>query len=52
MINLPTEYRNVFTMKNQVFKAETWVSYFTLDWPDVLEHIVRIGLADILKKQE
>ena len=52
MINLPTEYRNVFTMKNQVFKAETWVSYFTLDWPDVLEHIVRIGLAEYLKKQE
>lgn len=50
MMNLPAEYRNVFTMKSQELKAETWVSYFTLNWPDILEHIVKIGLAEYLKK--
>ncbi|TND09343.1 MAG: hypothetical protein FD123_1305 [Bacteroidetes bacterium] len=39
-----------FSQRIQEFKATKWITYMTANWPDVLEHIVKIGLAETLKK--
>lgn len=44
------EYSLAFTQRIQEFKATKWITYYTANWPEVLEHVVKIGLAEILKK--
>ncbi len=44
------EFSMAFTLRFQEFKERTSITYMTSNWPMVLEHIVKIGLAEYLKK--
>jgi len=51
IMNMPEEFRKIPTVKFQEFKAEKWSTYLTQDWPYILEHIVKIGLSEYIRRQ-
>ncbi len=44
------EFSMSFTNRLQEIKETKWINYMTSNWPDTLERIVKIGLAEYLKK--
>lgn len=45
-------FPDLFTLRQQIFGDKVWISYFTCDWPNVLAHIVKVGLVEFLRKRD
>ncbi len=52
MFGSQPEFQNTFNIRFQEFKEKKWITYMTSNWPKALEHFVKIGLAEKLKKRD